>query len=165
MVDLTEPEEQFVLHWGEIGAEWGVNRSEAQIHALLFIHEDPLAADDIADTLGISRSNVSMSLKSLRNRDLAKTVQKMGERREFFTTNQDVWETFKILAKERREKHLSVTKDLVGDCLEELDGSSFSHQQLDEFMEFLDVASFWFERLEETDVETLKEAARETLES
>lgn len=164
MVSLSEAEEKFVLHWGEIGNQWGVNRSESQIHALLFIKEDPLPADEIVDVLGISRSNVSMSLKSLRNRDLAQSVQKMGERKEFFTTNQDVWETFKILARERRSKHLTSTLDVVDECLDGLKEGSHAHDQLSDFQEFLTVASYWFEKLDETGVEQLKEAAEALIE-
>jgi DNA-binding transcriptional regulator GbsR (MarR family) len=165
MVELNESEEKFVLHWGEIGNQWGVNRSEAQIHALLFIVEDPLPADEISELLGISRSNVSMSLKSLRNRDLARSVQKMGERKEFFTTNKDVWETFKILAQERRNKHLQSTREVVSECLDGMSEGRHAHDQLEDFQEFLNAAADWFNALEETGVDTLKEAVREMEES
>ncbi|MGE8639042.1 MAG: GbsR/MarR family transcriptional regulator, partial [Achromobacter sp.] len=88
---LTPQNERFVLHFGEMGSRWGVNRTVGQIYALLFLHPEPLNADDIAETLGFSRSNVSLGLKELQSWRLVKLIHQVGDRRDYFETPKDVW--------------------------------------------------------------------------
>ena len=101
--------EQFILHWGEMGSRWGVNRTMAQIHALLFIVGRPMNAEEIVETLNVARSNVSNSIKELQNWRLVKTVPIMGDRRDHFVTSDDVWALFKIIAEERMKRELEPT--------------------------------------------------------
>ncbi|MCX7256906.1 MAG: MarR family transcriptional regulator [Polaromonas sp.] len=108
-MELTDISRRFVLHWGEMGTAWGVNRTVAQIHALLFFHGKPLHAEEISDTLGVARSNVSNSLKELLNWQLIRTTHVMGDRRDYFTTSADVWELFRTIVRERKEREYDPT--------------------------------------------------------
>ena len=109
----------FVTHWGEMGTRWGINRTVAQIHALLYISERPLNADDLVDDLGIARSNVSMSIKELTGWGLITLVHLPADRRDHFTTPADVWELFRLIVAERKRREfdptLQVMSTLVGD--------------------------------------------------
>jgi DNA-binding transcriptional regulator GbsR (MarR family) len=110
---------RFVLHWGEMGSRWGVNRTVAQIHALLFYAGRPMHAEEIADTLAVARSNVSTSLRELTNLNLVRTVHQLGERRDHFETSKDVWELFRTVVRERKAREFDPTvtmlKDLAAD--------------------------------------------------
>ncbi len=112
-MELTDVARQFVVHWGEMGSAWGVNRTVAQIHALLFFHGRPLHAEEIAETLGVARSNVSNSLKELINWRLIRTTQELGDRRDYFETSHDVWELFRTVVRERKEREFDPTTRML----------------------------------------------------
>lgn len=106
---LTPTQQKFVVHWGEMGAMWGVNRTVSQIHALLFVHGKPLHAEEICETLAVARSNVSNSLKELQGWKLVRTTQVLGDRRDYFETSIDVWELFRTVVRERKEREFDPT--------------------------------------------------------
>jgi DNA-binding transcriptional regulator GbsR (MarR family) len=106
---LTPAMQAFILHWGEMGAKWGVNRSVAQIHALLHIATDPLDAEEIADTLGLARSNVSTGLKELQGWKLVKASRALGDRRDTFTSIQDMFDLASVVVEGRREREFAPT--------------------------------------------------------
>src|SRR4030081_3423720 len=106
---LTPVAQKFVLHWGEMGTRWGINRTVAQIHALLFISEKPLPAEEIADTLGIARSNVSTSLRELQNWRIVRVVHILGDRRDHFESMKDVFAMFRVIAHERKQREIDPT--------------------------------------------------------
>ena len=108
-MELSDVARKFVLHWGEMGSAWGVNRTVAQIHALLFFHGKPLHAEEIAETLGVARSNVSTSLKELQNWNLIRTTHVLGDRRDWFETSLDVWTLFRTVVRERKEREFDPT--------------------------------------------------------
>lgn len=112
-MELSETGHRFVVHWGEMGSAWGVNRTVAQIHALLFFHGKPLNAEDICDTLSAARSNVSTSLKELLNWRLIRTTHLLGDRRDYFETSHDVWELFRTIVRERKEREFDPTARLL----------------------------------------------------
>jgi DNA-binding transcriptional regulator GbsR (MarR family) len=114
---LNTVSERFILHWGEMGSKWGVNRTVSQIHALLYLAGKPLPADEIADTLAVARSNVSTSLNELKNWNLIRVVHVMGDRRDHFDTSTDVWELFRIVVRERKEREFDPTISVLRDCL------------------------------------------------
>jgi DNA-binding transcriptional regulator GbsR (MarR family) len=105
--------EKLVLHWGEMGARWGVSRMVAQIHALLYFSAKPLAADEIVEALGVARSHVSNSLKELQAWGVVKVVHLPGERREHFQSLKDVWQLFEILLDERKRREMDPTLKLL----------------------------------------------------
>ncbi|MDH5232861.1 MAG: HTH domain-containing protein [Gammaproteobacteria bacterium] len=114
---LNPVAQQFILHWGEMGSKWGVNRTVSQIHALLYLTGDPIPADEITETLGVARSNVSNSLKELQNWNLIHVVHIMGDRRDHFATSGDVWELFRTVVRERKEREFDPTIGVLQDCL------------------------------------------------
>ena len=104
---------RFVLHWGEMGARWGVSRTVAQIHALLYLAGRPMHAEEIASVLQVARSNVSTSLRELQNWDLARVVHLAGDRRDHFETELDPWELLRTVARERREREFDPTLEFL----------------------------------------------------
>src|ERR671918_2179719 len=102
MPKLSSVQQKFILHWGEMGTRWGINRTVAQIHALLYISSHPLHAEEIAETLSIARSNVSTSLRELQGWRIVKVVHLLGDRRDHFESMKDVWEMFRIILDERK---------------------------------------------------------------
>ena len=114
---LTPLAEKFILHWGEMGTQWGVNRTVAQIHALLFIAARPMAADEICETLGVARSNVSNSIKELQSWRLVSVVHQLGDRRDHFETNGDVWELFRVIAAERQRREIEPTERFLTEMM------------------------------------------------
>ncbi len=117
MSDMPPVVQRFVLHWGEMGTRWGINRTVAQVHALLYLAERPLNADDITGTLGVARSNVSTSLKELVGWDLIRTVHLLGDRRDHFETIHDPWELFRRVLAERRRRELDPTTAELAACV------------------------------------------------
>ena len=111
---LTNATREFILHWGEMGSRWGVNRTVAQVHALLYLSVEPLTAEDIADALSVARSNVSTSLRELQNWKLVQTAHPMGDRRDFFSTSQDVWQLFLTVVHQRVEREIEPTIAALG---------------------------------------------------
>ncbi|MFO1382949.1 MAG: MarR family transcriptional regulator [Moraxella osloensis] len=118
-MQLTPTMEKFVLHWGEMGNKWGVNRTVAQIHALLFLAGKPMNAEEIQETLGVARSNVSNSIKELQSLNLVQTVHTLGDRRDYFTTGTDVWELAKVIVEERYRRELAPTVGFLADLINE----------------------------------------------
>jgi len=113
---LTDSSRQFILHWGEMGARWGVNRTVAQVHALLYLSPESLTAEEIADTLSVARSNVSTSLKELQNWSLVQTDSRMGDRRDYFQTSADVWTLFLTVVEQRVEREILPTLTMLRRC-------------------------------------------------
>ena len=111
---LTKAAGEFILHWGEMGSRWGVNRTVAQVHALLYLSAQPLTAEDIAETLSVARSNVSTSLRELQNWQLVQVAHQMGDRREFFSTSHDVWHLFLTVLQQRVEREIEPTIAALG---------------------------------------------------
>jgi DNA-binding transcriptional regulator GbsR (MarR family) len=116
-MELKPVAQKFILHWGEMGTRWGVNRTVSQIHALLYMAGRPMDAEEIAETLGVARSNVSNSLKELQGWKLVKVAHIMGERRDHFETSLDVWELFRTVVRERKEREFDPTIATLRECL------------------------------------------------
>jgi DNA-binding transcriptional regulator GbsR (MarR family) len=116
---LSPAEQKFILHWGEMGTRWGINRTVAQIHALLFISPKPLPADQIVEALGVARSNVSNSLKELQGWGIVKITHVLGDRRDHFESMKDVWEMFRVVLDERKKREIDPTLAILRDCIAE----------------------------------------------
>jgi DNA-binding transcriptional regulator GbsR (MarR family) len=115
-MELSPTTQKYILHWGEMGTRWGVNRTVAQIHALLFLSNRPLNAEDIAEALTVARSNVSNSLKELQSWGLVRVAHVMGDRRDHFVALQDVWEIFRIIIEERKKREIDPTLTVLREC-------------------------------------------------
>ena len=143
--------ERFVLHWGEMGGQWGVNRSVSQIHALLFLSERPLTADEIADTLALARSNVSNSIKELLGWNLIRRVPIRGDRRDHFEAETDVWEIFLRIAAGRKEREIdpavAVLKACSADAERDAAVTATAQARLKEMLGFLEMMERFYTQM------------------
>lgn len=114
---LSDATREFILHWGEMGARWGVNRTVAQVHALLYLSPEALTAEEIAESLSVARSNVSTSLKELQNWNLVQIESRIGDRRDFFRTSSDVWALFLTVVEQRVEREIVPTLEMLNRCV------------------------------------------------
>lgn len=148
---LTPTTEKFVLHWGEMGTRWGVNRTVAQVHALLYIAPRPLNAEEISETLAVARSNVSTTLKELQGWGIIRVVHVMGDRRDHFETLKDVWEMFQVVLDERKRREIDPTTAILRECIEEADRAGASEeatrQRLRELLSFFETMSDWYTQI------------------
>ena len=144
--------ERFILHWGDMGDEWGVNRSVSQIHGLLYLSEAPMTADDIADTLGMARSNVSNSIRELMSWNLIRRVPIKGDRREHFAAEADPWEIFARIAAGRKEREIDPAIAALRACRAEAAGDSKIHPvalaRLNALLEFVDTMDRWYGQMQ-----------------
>jgi DNA-binding transcriptional regulator GbsR (MarR family) len=120
-MELAPTIQKYILHWGEMGTRWGVNRTVAQIHALLFLVNRPLHAEEIAETLTVARSNVSNSLKELQSWGLVRITHLAGDRRDHFLALQDVWQIFRVIVEERKKREIDPTLTVLRECAQEAD--------------------------------------------
>ncbi|MED5618344.1 GbsR/MarR family transcriptional regulator [Ideonella sp. BN130291] len=162
-MELSDIGKRFVLHWGEMGTAWGVNRTVAQIHALLFFHGKPLNAEDICDALGAARSHVSTSVKELLNWKLIRVVHLMGDRRDHFETSSDVWELFRTIVRERKEREFDPTVRV----LREITGSPAfpgepqdTQDRLQETLRFMEALGAWSDEMLRLTPATLEKVLR-----
>ncbi len=158
---------KYILHWGEMGSKWGINRSVAQIHALLYICGRPLPAEEIAELLSIARSNVSNGLKELQGWGIVRVAHTMGDRRDHFEALSDVWETFRHILMERKRRESDPTLRMLRECMEEAAGSpkpakdeAMTQKRLGEMLEFFELANSWGERASSFSPKTLKRFAK-----
>jgi DNA-binding transcriptional regulator GbsR (MarR family) len=150
MKKLSPVAQKFILHWGEMGTRWGINRTVAQIHALLFISPKPLTADDLCEALGVARSNVSTSLRELQNWGIIKTVHVLGDRRDHFESMKDVWEMFRQVLDQRKKREIDPTVAMLRDCVAESEKSRDEHtrQRLAEMRDFFETMSNWYDQVD-----------------
>lgn len=120
---LRHAQDTFIRRWGEMGQTWGINRTMAEIHALLYITAQPLCTDDVMERLHISRGNTSMSLRALCDWGIIRRMHKRGERREYFESLSDVWEIFSIIAAERKRREMDPVLETIKQCQTMLDES------------------------------------------
>jgi DNA-binding transcriptional regulator GbsR (MarR family) len=170
MDDMTErlrlppAASKFIVHWGEMGSRWGINRSVAQVQALLYISERPLHADEIVATLGLARSNVSAAVRELQSWGLVRVVHLPGDRRDHFATLLDVWEMFQAIVAERKRRELDPAVALLKECLAESHGKG-SHEaladaRLRELLSFFETAVGFYEQMRVLPKATLQRALR-----
>jgi len=164
MIELTPVQKKFILHWGEMGTRWGINRTVAQIHALLYLSPEPLNADDITGTLSVARSNVSTSLKELNSWGLVKTVQMLGNRKDHFETLDDPWEMFRIVANERKRREMDPTIELLDECLAEQKGARkadpVTEKRLADMKDFFDSVNSCYGRMNQLPTSALRKLSR-----
>lgn len=158
MKDLPAFVQRFILHWGEMGTRWGINRSLAQMHALLMVSAEPLTAEQIADTLGIARSNVSTGLKELQGWGIVRKVHLPGDRRDHYASRDDVWEMFRQIAVERKRREVDPTLSVLRECVAQA-GSEARHahprRRIAELLGLFDLAVVWFEEVSRMPTPTL----------
>jgi DNA-binding transcriptional regulator GbsR (MarR family) len=161
---LTPVQQQFILHWGEMGARWGINRTVAQVHALLHVSESPLSADTIAAALGVARSNVSTSLRELQGWGIVRAVHVLGDRRVHFDSVTNVWELFRIIVDQRKRREIDPTLEMLRKALAELDGTRsgdrYTRERLQELLEFFETMTELYDELRHLPIAALRSVAR-----
>ncbi|MGH6614065.1 GbsR/MarR family transcriptional regulator [Sphingomonas sp.] len=152
-MQITKPSDvkAFILHWGEMGTHWGVNRSVAQIHALLYLSDRPMHAEEIVETLVLARSNVSTALKELQGYGIVRRVHVEGDRRDHFTAETDLWEMLMRIAAERKRREIDPTIELMGQLSARLkaDGKAPEHvrDRITRMHEFLSTLGTWYDQV------------------
>lgn len=151
MTRLSPVIQRFVLHWGEMGTRWGVNRTVAQVHALLYISPRPLNAEEIAQTLSVARSNVSTSLRELQSWGIVKPVHLLGDRREHYGSMTDVWEMARVILNERKRREIDPTLSELRTCMAEHQKAgpedAVTRQRLAAMLDFLETLSSLYDEV------------------
>ena len=151
MKELSPVQQKLILHWGEMGTRWGINRTVAQIHALLFIAPKPLNAEDIASTLNVARSNVSNSLKELQGWRIVKLVHVLGDKRDHFESMKDPWEMFRIVLDERKRREIDPTLEMLRECIAEAEKDKatdeYTEERLKALRDFFEMTTAWYTQL------------------
>lgn len=150
--------EAFVLHFGEMGNRWGINRTVGQIYAVLFIAERPLCADDIVERLGVSRSNVSMGLKELQSWNLLRLRSVPGDRREFFQTPEDIYAIVRTLVEERKKREIDPTLSVLRELLMRMPDSEserIAQARMREMHDLIELMTGWYDEIRKLETERL----------
>jgi DNA-binding transcriptional regulator GbsR (MarR family) len=164
-IALSPVQQKFILHWGEMGTRWGVNRTVAQVHALLFISARPLCAEEIVDALSVARSNVSTSLKELQGWGIVRVVHVIGDRRDHFESMRDVWEMFRVIAEERKRREIDPTLHLLRECVadlgkEESEEDATTRKRLSELLNFFETMTGWYAQMRKVPTGALLKAVK-----
>ena len=152
--------EKYILHWGEMGTRWGTNRTVAQIQALLYLSPEPLRADQIVDLLSVARSNVSTSIRELQSYGLVRMTHLLGDRRDYFESIDDVWELFRVIIEQRKQRELNPTLTMLRQCVSEVEQESqtddITKERIRNMLEFIDSTNTWYEKIRSISTSTLQ---------
>lgn len=157
-IQISEQGNQFILHWGEMGSRWGINRTVSQIHAFLYYIGKPANAEQISETLQVARSNVSNSLKELQNWNLIHVTHMMGDRRDYFETSLDIWQLFRTVITERKAREFDPTVKFLQSFL---DDNKFNNDEIEAknrvkaMLELMQTLSVWGDEMINLKPETL----------
>ena len=156
MADLTPVMKKFILHWGEMGSVWGVNRTVAQIYALLYLSPEPLTADEISETLAMARSTVSTGLHELQTWGLVKVVHVLGDRRDHFQSMSDVWEMFRTIIRQRKSREIDPLLAMLRTSVAEADKDDAQvKEKLQDMLDSLEAVMTIYNQVEQMPLETL----------
>ncbi|MEM6638649.1 MAG: MarR family transcriptional regulator [Pseudomonadota bacterium] len=152
-MELSPTVQKYILHWGEMGSRWGVNRTIAQIHALLYLSPDALPAEDIARVLSVARSNVSTSLRELHSYGLVKVTHRLGDRRDHFEALTDVWELFAVILDQRKRREIDPTLTVLRQCSEDAENDEQTDEQtrarIRDMLDFVEQTTSWYDQMRE----------------
>jgi DNA-binding transcriptional regulator GbsR (MarR family) len=150
-MELSNIQQRFILHWGEMGTKWGINRSVAQIHALLYLSPKPLHAEEISEVLSIARSNVSNSLRELQGWGIVKVTHVLGDRRDHFESLKDVWELVRVILEERKKREIDPTVLVLRELQHELETSKdqdkYTRERIGELLGFVESMSSFYSQI------------------
>jgi len=156
---LTPVMEKYILHWGEMGTRWGVNRSVSQIHALLYLAPEPLNAEQITAILSIARSNVSTSIKELLSWQLIKTTPVLGDRRDHFDAVGDTWDMLMTIVAQRKQREIDPTLALLRQCVQEMENDQQTPNEvklrISTMTDFVSSMAHWYEQMQQLPKSTL----------
>jgi DNA-binding transcriptional regulator GbsR (MarR family) len=159
-MNLSPAVERYVLHWGEMGTRWGTNRSVAQIQALLYLSPGPLRADEIVDLLSLARSNVSTALRELQSYGLVRMTHVLGDRRDYFESLHEVWELFRVIIDQRKQRELNPTLSMLRKCAVDVEAEGatdeITKQRIQSMLKFVEATSDWYEKIQGVPTSTLQ---------
>jgi DNA-binding transcriptional regulator GbsR (MarR family) len=158
-MQMTPAVEKYVLHWGEMGTRWGTNRTVAQIQALLYLSPKPLRADEIVDLLSVARSNVSTSIRELQGYGLVRMTHFLGDRRDYFESIHEVWELFRVIIEQRKQRELNPTLAMLKGCAAEVQAEKetdpVTKERIRNMLQFIESTSDWYEQVSQIPTSTL----------
>jgi DNA-binding transcriptional regulator GbsR (MarR family) len=164
MDSLTPVMKKIILHWGEMGSSWGINRTVAQIYALLYLSPEPLTADEVSSLLTIARSTVSTGLHELQSWGVVKVLHVLGDRRDHFTTMNDIWEIFRIILDERKRREIDPTLEVLQESVSEMENQAvdqpYVEERVKDMLDFFDTVSIVYEQYEKIPTDRLKDLFR-----
>ena len=157
---LSPAVEKYVLHWGEMGTRWGTNRTVAQIQALLYLSPTPMHAEEIVEILSVARSNVSTSIRELQSYGLVRMTHVLGDRRDYFESLSDVWELFRVIIEQRKQRELNPTLTMLKKCAIEVqaekDTNDITKERIHNMLDFVSTTSDWYEQIQAVPTSTLQ---------
>lgn len=163
---LTAVQKRFILHWGEVGAWSGINRSVAQLFAVLYLSPKPLHAEEISETLSLARSNVSTGLRELQGWRLIRVVHNMGDRRDHFETLKDVWEMFAVMMEERRRREFDPTRQVLKECMSEVSKPGaqdpHTHEAISRMLDFFETMTIFHDQMRNIPAPQMKQLINST---
>jgi DNA-binding transcriptional regulator GbsR (MarR family) len=163
MIKLTPPMQKFILHWGEMGSSWGINRTVAQIYAMLYISPTSITADEICETLSLARSTVSTGLHELQSWGVIRVVHVLGDRRDHFETMNDIWEMFRVILDERKRREfdptLNVLRQTVADLSNDAYNSPFAMEKVAEMLDLFETITIAYNQIEKMPTDAIKKMA------
>jgi DNA-binding transcriptional regulator GbsR (MarR family) len=164
MKALTPVQQKFILHWGKMGTQWGINRTVAQIHALLYLSPKPLHAEEIAEVLSVARSNVSTSLWELQGWGIIRTTHALGDRRDHYESIKDVWEMFRIVLDERKKREIDPTLALLRECVADAEKSGaadpHTRDRLAALLDFFETMTGWYDQMRRLSIRSIVKFVR-----
>ncbi len=164
MTELTPAKQRFILHWGEMGSSWGINRTVAQIYAMLYLSPRPLTADEICETLSLARSTVSTGLHELLSWGVIRVVHVLGDRRDHFETMNDIWEMFRVILDERKRREfdptLAVLRETVDELKEDESCDSFAMEKVADMLDLFETITVAYNQVEKMPTEAIKKMAK-----
>jgi DNA-binding transcriptional regulator GbsR (MarR family) len=164
MTELTPAKQRFILHWGEMGSSWGINRTVAQIYAMLYLSPRPLTADEICETLSLARSTVSTGLHELQGWGVIRVVHVLGDRRDHFETMNDIWEMFRVILNERKRREFDPTLAVLRQTVEELEVDEscdpFAKEKVAEMLDLFETITAAYNQVEKMPTEAIKKMAK-----
>ena len=163
MAELTPVVEKIIVHWGEMGATWGINRTVAQIYALLYLSPEPLTAEEISKTLSVARSTVSTGLRELQGWGIVRVVHVLGDRRDHFEAMSDVWEMFRAILTERKRREMDPTLAVLRQSVAELldtESEDYVQERVQELLDFFETATTLYDQVTQMSTPTLTRIAR-----
>ena len=163
-MNLSPAVEKYVLHWGEMGTRWGTNRTVAQIQALLYLSPRPLRADEIVDLLSVARSNVSTSIRELQSYGLVKMTHMLGDRRDYFESLSDVWELFRVIIEQRKQRELNPTlsmlRNVAVEVVDEEQTDEITKERIQNMLQFVETTNDWYEKIQAVPTPTLQKVMK-----
>jgi DNA-binding transcriptional regulator GbsR (MarR family) len=164
MAELTPVMKKFILHWGEMGSSWGINRTAAQIYAMLYLSPEAMTAEEICETLSLARSTVSTGLHELLGWGVIRILHVLGDRRDHYESMHDIWEMFRIILEERKRREVDPTLTMLRENVSEPSGREeldpYVEERLLEMLEFFEIINALYKQFEQMPTETYKKAVR-----